>query len=90
MTRLRISVSKPQFAPRPRPSPGLTAQSLLAVEQRLVATERELRIQFTRIAQLQAELDLLTAALRRVTDADPMTFQAECVRLNRGLEHSGV
>lgn len=37
-------------------------------EQRLVCAERELRIQFTRIAQLQAELDLLQAALRRSPD----------------------
>jgi hypothetical protein len=44
-----------------------TAQSL-SVEQRLANAERELRIQFTRIAQLQAELDLLQAALRRSPD----------------------
>jgi hypothetical protein len=42
-----------------------TAQSLSPVEQRLASAERELRIQFTRIAQIQAELDLLQAALRR-------------------------
>lgn len=42
-----------------------TAESLRPVEQRLACAERELRIQFTRIAQLQAELDLLQAALRR-------------------------
>jgi hypothetical protein len=45
-----------------------TAQSLSTVEQRLAVAERELRIQFTRIAQLQAELDLLQAALRRSPD----------------------
>jgi hypothetical protein len=37
-----------------------------AVEERLAAAERELRVQFTRIAQLQAELDLVSAALRRL------------------------
>ena len=47
---------------------GSTAQSLWPVEQRLAKAERELRIQFTRIAQLQAELDLLQAALRRSPD----------------------
>ena len=45
-----------------------TAQSLWAVEQRLATAERDLRIQFTRIAQLQAELDLLVGALRRAQD----------------------
>ena len=48
------------YSDRSRPS-----QSMSAVEQRLAATERELGIQFTRIAQLQAELDLLLRALRR-------------------------
>jgi len=38
---------------------------LWTVEQRLARAEQELRIQFTRIAQLQAELDLLLAAGRR-------------------------
>ena len=44
---------------------GSTARSLWAVERRLGSAERELRIQFTRIAQLQAEVDLLLAAFRR-------------------------
>jgi hypothetical protein len=35
------------------------------VNQRLANAERELRIQFTRIAQLQAQLDVVLAALRR-------------------------
>ena len=35
-----------------------------SVEQRLARTERELVVQFTRIAQLQAEVDQLVAALR--------------------------
>jgi hypothetical protein len=41
-----------------------------AIEQRLEAAERELRIQFTRIAQLQAQLDLLLATLRSSPDGD--------------------
>jgi hypothetical protein len=40
-----------------------------SVEKRLASAERELRLQFTRIAQLQAELDLLVGALRRLPDA---------------------
>lgn len=52
--------------------PRLHRQSLWAVEQRLAKTERELRIQFTRIAQLQAELDLVLAALRRSPDGAHM------------------
>jgi len=68
----------------------LTPQWPSAVEQRLDATERELRIQFTRIAQLQAEIDLLSATLRRLTDADAMSLTAEGVRFRRGLEHHAV
>ncbi len=41
-------------------------ESLAAVHQRLSNAERELRIQFTRIAQLQAQLDVLLGALRRL------------------------
>src|SRR5687768_18614069 len=44
------------------------ADSLSAVTQRLADAERELRVQFTRIAQLQAQLDLVLAALRRSPD----------------------
>ena len=40
-------------------------ESLWAVEQRLARTERELRLQFTRIAQLQAQLDVVLGELRR-------------------------
>jgi hypothetical protein len=36
-----------------------------AVEQRLARAERVLDIQFTRIAQLQAEVDVLQAVVRR-------------------------
>lgn len=48
------------------------APSVWRGEQRLACAERELRIQFTRIAQLQAELDLLQAALRRSPDGSHM------------------
>lgn len=44
--------------------------SRLAIEQRLEAAEQELRIQFTRIAQLQAQLDLLLATLRSSPDGN--------------------
>jgi hypothetical protein len=37
-------------------------ESLWAVNQRLCIAERELRVQFTRIAQLQAQLDLVWGA----------------------------
>jgi hypothetical protein len=45
------------------------ASTMWSVEKRLASAERELRVQFTRIAQLQAELDLLVGALRRLPDA---------------------
>jgi len=40
-----------------------------SVENRLARPEQELRVQFTRIAQLQAELDVLAGTLRRLPDA---------------------
>ncbi|HVS33335.1 MAG TPA: hypothetical protein VMS98_18000 [Thermoanaerobaculia bacterium] len=61
----RFPVESPPPAPRARVNRGSAPQSSWAVEQRLASTERELRIQFTRIAQLQAELDMLLAALKR-------------------------
>jgi hypothetical protein len=47
---------------------GSATESLWAVNQRLANAECELRIQFTRIAQLQAQLDLVLGALRRSPD----------------------
>lgn len=44
---------------------GAPTESVLHVHQRLERAERELRIQFLRIAQLQAQLDVLLGALRR-------------------------
>jgi hypothetical protein len=44
---------------------GCSAESLGAVTQRLGNAERELRVQFIRIGQLQAQLDLVMAALGR-------------------------
>jgi hypothetical protein len=43
----------------------IPASSAWAIEKRLANAEQELRVQFTRIAQLQAELDLVLAAFRR-------------------------
>ena len=62
----------PPPAVRMRLDRGFTVHSRLAVEQRLAGAERELRIQFSRIAQLQAELDLLRAAFRRSPDGGRM------------------
>lgn len=61
----------PSASPRPASGTvrrGTAKESLWAVNQRLANAERELRLQFTRIAQLQAQLDLLLAALRRSRD----------------------
>ena len=44
------------------------AESLSVVNQRLASAERELRTQFIRIAQLQAQLDLVLGALRGSPD----------------------
>jgi hypothetical protein len=43
-------------------------ESLWAMNQRLANIERELQVQFTRIAQLQAQLDVVLRALRRLPD----------------------
>lgn len=54
------------FWSSPAPMPPKT---LGDVNYRLAKAERELRIQFTRIAQLQAQLDVVVGALRRSPDA---------------------
>ena len=45
-----------------------TTDALRAFEQRLAEAQRELSLQFTRIQELQADLDLSVQALRRVRD----------------------
>ena len=50
--------------PPPRTGVNRGSPSFVAVEERLASAERELAVQFTRIAQLQAQLDLVLAALR--------------------------
>jgi hypothetical protein len=44
---------------------GFRTESLQAVNERLANAEQELRVQFTRIAQLQAQLDVVSGSLRR-------------------------
>jgi hypothetical protein len=51
---------------------GSATESLWAVNQRLDNAERELHVQFTRIAQLQAQLDVAMGAFRRSSDGLPM------------------
>jgi hypothetical protein len=48
---------------------GSAIDSLSTVNQRLANAEREWRVQFTRIAQLQAQLDVVLGALRRSPNA---------------------
>jgi hypothetical protein len=63
VTQTRVEAPQPA-ASAPRFDRSPLANSLWAVEQRLGSAERELRTQFVRIvriAQLQAELDLLHA-----------------------------
>ena len=49
---------------------GLAAQSLESVTQRLARAEEALGLQFTRIAQLQAQLDVVLGGLRRSAGGD--------------------
>ena len=51
--------------------------SMSTVEERLAAAERELKVQFARIAQLQAQLDRVAAVFRAVP-TDP--HHSECSR----------
>ena len=88
MTPSKILLGEPPVTAPLRFSRGSTAKSLWAVEQRLASAERELRIQFTRIAQLQSELDLLLTALRRATDIHATSLTAECAKWNSGRERS--
>jgi hypothetical protein len=63
MAQLRFLADSPRPAP-PRASPAARPASRRLLEQRLDCAEQELRLQFTRIAQLQAQLDVLAATLR--------------------------
>jgi hypothetical protein len=85
MTPRRFLSGEPPVTVRPRFSHGSTAKSLWTIEQRLASAERELCIQFTRIAQLQAELDLMLAALRHATDAHAIGLRVESFRVNTGV-----
>jgi hypothetical protein len=58
----------PPLDPRRAIRGSSAAKSLSAVNHRLGKTEYELQIQFTRIAQMQAQLDLVLVELRRVTE----------------------
>ncbi len=64
MAHKLMSKAQPSSSPT-RFEPAAVGTSLWAVEQRLANAERELRIQFTRLAQMQAELDLLRGEHRR-------------------------
>ena len=47
---------------------GPRTESLSVLHRRLANAERELRVEYTRIAQLQAHLDVVVGALRRGPD----------------------
>ena len=85
MTPRTFSPSSPSLASRARINGRSTARSLYAVEERLAKAERELQIQFTRIAQVQAELDLLLGALRRATDAHVISLSVDSPPSNTGI-----
>src|SRR4029079_16832493 len=65
----------PQNIPRRETPPaprwvgdGSAEESLSAVNKRLADAEHQLEIQFTRLAQLQVQLDLVLAAFRRLSE----------------------
>ena len=63
MRRHELLLASPHSASGVRRGDSAT-ESLSAVNQRLANAERELRVQFIRMAQLQAQLDLVLSALR--------------------------
>jgi len=65
MRRLTVPSASPTSASGAVRRRSAVFASAWAVNQRLGNAERELRIQFTRIAQLQAQLDVVLGALRR-------------------------
>jgi hypothetical protein len=69
MATARLMLATASFTPRARGGAATSVDEIRALEERLAGVERELRLQFTRIAQLQAELDLSLGALRRLTGA---------------------
>ena len=65
-TTMRTERLAPAIAPAATSGRLNRSRSVWAFEDRLAAAERELKVQFTRVAQLQAELDLVAAAIRRL------------------------
>jgi hypothetical protein len=65
MRRLTFPSASPTSPAGPVRRGSAAAASPWTVNQRLGNAERELRVQFTRIAQLQAQLDVVLGALRR-------------------------
>lgn len=57
MATVRTMLATISLDPRVRTERPSSAVTVRALEERLSNVERELRLQFTRIAQLQAELD---------------------------------
>ena len=71
MATVRLRLATASLTPSARCDPDRSVDTIRRLEERLLDVEGELRLQFTRIAQLQAELDHLSGALRRLSgDAD--------------------
>jgi hypothetical protein len=64
MSATAVPSGRPSAGPRTSRT-GPVGDSLALVYERLAKAEHELRIQFTRIAQLQAQLDVIVGALQR-------------------------
>ena len=64
----RLMLATASLSARARAGSDKSVDTIRALDERLSGVERELRLQFTRIAQLQAELDLSSGALRRLSE----------------------
>ena len=69
MRRHELLLASPRSASGVRRGDSPT-ESLWAVNQRLANAERELRVQFIRMAELQAQLDVVLNALRTAGNAE--------------------
>ena len=79
---VRMSLPVPRPYARRKSTP--TTQALAECQVRLASAERELRVQFTRIAQLQASVDFLLAALDGVREGGP-TAGVPTIRQTTGV-----
>ena len=66
------SAPTPDSSVAPRDEVRRLEQQLAELRETLAAVLRDQQVQFTRIAQIQADIDLIRAAWSKVKDRDPI------------------